>query len=452
MKKNGFTLIELIAIVVMLGLILLIVFPATSRLIRDNEQQEYEKYYEMVNKAVDLYSRTRRDDVGGFGASGCIDDTTINDLVKQEYIEKYVNDDEIECKSPGDYSAAELSQANINPDNYVNIKIENKEGVITTSVSMICKKPNSKKIYYKKLIEKSGSCNRYVAEVTNSLINSISSANSETRITSVTNSGNEYYVTGNPTNNYVWYSGKMWRIVYFNTSDKTIKMVTDKLQSVVTFDASTTDYSTSNINTWLNNTFYSTLYNPNRYLLDAEWDYSAVSSGTVKPNKTNVLNSKVGLLNLYEYNNSKTFLNNGLNFWLLSKTTDNKVWLVSSSNTIQGVNTNIFYGVRPSVVLRPSIAVVPGGLGTAANPYKLVGDTAGNIGTPLNTRTPGEYVQVNGMLFRISSKTSNYTRLVATTTLNISDVQYHYYSNLYSDDTFVADYLNNTWAVPINNN
>ena len=43
MKKNkGFTLIELIAVVVIMGLILLIVFPATSRLMRDNEEQEYQ--------------------------------------------------------------------------------------------------------------------------------------------------------------------------------------------------------------------------------------------------------------------------------------------------------------------------------------------------------------------------------------------------------------------------
>ena len=52
MKNKGFTLIELIAVVVMMGLILLIVFPITSRIMRDNESQEYQKYYEIVENQL----------------------------------------------------------------------------------------------------------------------------------------------------------------------------------------------------------------------------------------------------------------------------------------------------------------------------------------------------------------------------------------------------------------
>lgn len=448
-KDKGFTLIELIAVVVMMGLILLIVFPATSRLMRDNEEKEYETYYGIVEKAVEMYSRTRKDDIGGVGVSGCVDDATISQLVQENYVKEFENDSNVECKSPGDFSADELSQVDIDPSKYVNIRIENKNGVISTQFSMICKKKNSKKVYYTKLIEKEGACNKYVAEVSNSLIKAISDPASTTKLTTVTSSGNNYIVSGTSTNNYVWYSGKMWRIVGFNTNDRTVKLVTDDIQSIVTYDAVSNDYHSSNVNVWLNNIFLGTLNNPNRYILDTEWNYSQVSNGNAAPTGNKKSTSKVGMLNLYEYSKIGGFLNTGKTYWLLSNKDNSSVWYVGRDNTAKSGVVNEYYGVRPSIVLRPNVSIISGGQGTQSNPYKLLGDNAGNIGANLNTRFPGEYVSINGMKFRISSKTSKYTRLVAVDTLNITDLQFHYFNKVYSDDTYIGDYLNNTWAVPI---
>ena len=451
MKKNkGFTLIELIAVLVMMGLILLIVFPATSRLMRDNEEQEYETYYDIVEKAVELYSRTRKDDIGGAGASGCVDDATISELVRENYVKEYSNDNDVECKSPGDYSAAELSQIGVNASNYVNIRIENKNGVISTQISMICKKKNSKKVYYSKLIEKKGACERYVAEVSNSLIKAISDPGSSTKVNATNISGKDYLVNGNVTNNYLWYSGKMWRIIGFNTEQRTVKLVTDDLQSLLLYDNQLTDYTSSNVKTWLNTTFLESLNNHSRFIDDrAVWIFTAVSDGNNPPGNTNRVEAAVGLLNLYEYNKIKGFLNKGYNMWLLSKKDNNNVWYVGNDNTVKSGPVNEFYGVTPSVVLRPNLAIASGGQGTQANPYRLIGDTSANIGTPLNTRFAGEYVKVNGINFRIVSRTNTYTRLVAVDALNIADLQFHFYNKLYSDDTYIGDYLNNTWAVPI---
>ena len=452
MKKNkGFTLIELIAVVVIMGLILLIVFPATSRLMRDNEEQEYQTYYDIVQKSIELYSRTRKDDIGGTGVSGCVDDTTITDLIKQDYVKEYENDDEIECKSPGDYTAAELSQIGVDPSKYVNIRIENKNGVISTKVSMICKKKNSKKVYYSKLIEKEGECQKYVAEVTNSLYKAISDPSSSTKLSVTSVGGGDYFVNGSSSNNYLWYSGKMWRIVSYNSNERTVKLVTDNLQSLVLYDASTTNYGSSNIDAWLNNNFLNTLNNSSRYLLDTKWNYSAVSNGNSAPPVSGEIkaNEKVGMLNLFEYNKIKGFLNKGYNFWLLSKKDNGNVWFVGNDNTAKSGPVNEFYGVRPAVVLRPNIAMVSGGQGTVTNPYRLIGDTSGNIGSALNMRFPGEYVKINGLNFRIVSRTSSYTRLVAVDALNIADLQFHYFNKVYSDDTYIGDYLNKTWAVPI---
>ena len=452
MKKNkGFTLVELIAVVVIIGLILLIVFPATSRLMSDNEEKEYQTYYDLVEKAVELYSRNKKDDIGGTNGEGCVQDDSdmkISNLIKEEYVKKFTNDSNIECLSPGDFTAAELSAAGIDASQYADMVFENKNGVVTTEFSMICKKRNKPKIYFSKLIPKKSPCNRYVAEATNSLIKSITTGT--TAISASVLSGNDYTVSGSATNNYVWYSGKMWRIVGYNSVDRTVKLVTDDLVSIVTYDTSSSDFRSSNIGTWLNNTFLNSLNNPNRYILDTSWNYTTMNNASTAPTATNLYTSKVGMLNLYEYDKIKGFLDKGANFWLLSKKDNGKAWYVSSSNTESTSNVNEFYGVRPSIVLRPSVAIVSGGQGTINNPYKLIGDSAANIGTPLNTRYPGEYVNINGSTFRIIERNSNYTRLVAVNALNVADIQFHYFHKVYSDDTYIGEYLVKTWATPIN--
>lgn len=449
-SRNGFTLVELIAVIVIMGLLLLIVFPATSRLMSDNEEKEYEAYYEIIEKAVELFSRTKRDDIGGTNGVGCVQDDAdmkISYLVEHEYVKPFSNDSEVVCGSLSDFSVAELNQAGIDPSKYANMIIENKNGVVTTKFSMICKKRTSSKIYFQELVEKKTDCTRYVAEATNSLIKSITTGS--TKITATQLSGNDYIVNGSVSNNYVWYSGKMWRIIGYNNVDRTVKLVTDDIVSLVTYDMNSSDFRSSNISVWLNNIFLKTLNNANRYILDTQWNYTTVTNESVNPARTDLYTAKVGMLTLYEYGKIKGFLNKGANFWLLSKSDNTTAWMVNTGNASTTSAVNEFYGVRPSIVLRPSVAIISGGQGTASNPYKFIGDSSGNIGTFLNTRFAGEYVTVNGIKFRITETSSEYTRLVSVNALNISDMQFHFFNKAYSDDTYIGEYLNDTWSVSI---
>ena len=59
--------------------------------------------------------------------------------------------------------------------------------------------------------------------------------------------------------NYVWYSGKLWRIVALNNNG-TIKMVTDENITTISWGANTT-YKGSWMYQWLNEDFKDTLYN-----------------------------------------------------------------------------------------------------------------------------------------------------------------------------------------------
>ena len=281
MKNKGFTLVELLAVVVIMGMLLLIVFPATSRLMKSNEEKKYETYYELAKKGLEKYAKTRRDDIGGINGKGCVDDKTLSYLIENEYVKKFDQEDGVQCKTPNEFSQSALAAFGLDPDvEYVNLRIDNNQGSITTEMSLICVKENKRKPEYMKIIEKETACNRYIAEVSNSLIKTISDPTNPNLIATNPGENNNQYVSGAAANNYVWYSGKMWRIVSFNNNDKTIKLVTDENISLLTYStsASQNDFKNSNIKIWLNTVFLNTLRNPEKYILDSDWNYTATAT------------------------------------------------------------------------------------------------------------------------------------------------------------------------------
>ena len=474
MKNKGFTLIELIAVVVIMGLIMLIVFPATSRLIRSNDNKKFDTYYEAVQEELELYARTRRDELGGIKGAGCVDDKKLSELKNYDYIKGYTEDKEVTCGSPADFSQDALGALGIDVSKqYINIRIDNNKGNIKVQYSMICIKnandPNTMSLKYKHLIEKSENCENYVPVVTNSLINAVKNI-------PASNVGTTSYISNNSVNNYVWYSGKMWRILSYDTTERTIKLVSDDVVSIVSYDNKkdaqghfNNNYSASNIFIWLKNVFLPTLRNTDKYLLDIEWNYSAVASNVSSPiTGGNTVISKVGMLNAFEYNQISPILSTGKNYWLLSTTGTENAWYVNTSGTVTSSNVSEYYGVRPVIMLKPNVTYINGGNGSYQNPYRLTGDVGANIGTNLNTRFAGEYVSLNGITFRISSVDARYTKLVAQTTLNFdstyinsiehitpaeynlgdSSIELHFFDKKYSDNTYIGEYLRK-WISPV---
>lgn len=460
MKNKGFTLVELIAVIVIMGMLLLIVFPATSRLMRSNEEKEYDTYYDLAKEGIELYARSKRDDIGGITGTGCINSSPyvlkLSDLIEQEYVKKFDQEKDVICKTPDEFSSAQLNSLGINTSkSYESIRIENDKGKITVDFSLICYKEGKKKPEYTHLVEKTKACNRYVAEVTDSLVKVIAPGG-KNQITSRVDTNSQYYVDKNVNNNYVWYSGMFWRIVSFNTSDKTIKLITDENVSIATYDKSSKNYRASNINLWLNNIFLKGLRNPEKYLLETEWNYTAAST-PIAPSRTSTTMSQIGLLNYYEYckivnagnscNTGAGFLNIGKKFWLLTDyTSGENVWYVDSGTAKNGV-VNQFMGVRPTIVLKPNITFISGGNGTQNNPYRLTGDTGANIGSYLNTRYIGEYVKFNNVNFRIIDSEAGYTKLIATEPLNVSDYQFHYFDTKYTNNSYIGEYLTKSWSI-----
>lgn len=433
-KNKAFTLIEMIGVVIIIGMLLLIAFPATVRLIKGNSEKKFSQYYELVEEASILYSKTRTDDLGGVSGSGCIEDITLSDLISNSYIKEF-DDEKIVCGSPSEFILSEYDDIDSSRD-YVDIRIKNYKGKISTEISLIC--VNGKKVAYSNLIEKKGTCDKYVAEAKNVLYDDIS------KLQSQTDDSETYFITGDNPNNYILYSGKLWRAISYNNNNKTIKLISDEVVTLLPYDNISSEYYNSNIDIWLNNKFLSTLRTPDLYLYTDNWNYTSVSDSS-KPANTNIIQSKVGLLNYYEFNKVKSYLLTNYNWWLASMANSTNSWYVTNDNSLQNISVANFLGIRPSIVLKSNVTYIAGGDGTKNNPYKLEGDTIANSGTFLNTRYAGEYVTFAGSKYRIIETDKNYTKLILDDNLPVT-------TNF--DDTIVYSYnsgskigilLNNEW-------
>ena len=294
------------------------------------------------------------------------------------------------------------------------------------------------------------------------------------------------YLVGNNTEvdfNYVWYSGKLWRIVAINP-DGTMKLITENL--ITSMIPGSKDFSTSYTKEWLNEDFYSTLVNANNIIVQGSaWnmdDGTATTSDStpLRPRTDNdnyLVTAPVGLLNAFEYyniyNNSSAvdnYLQIGFDWLTLTETDTIKIRYV-----YRNPNEKVFSSVSPSqdgVGIRPVIVlnnnVIFTGSGTKTNPYRIKGDKEDAIAntTLLNTRVSGEYVNFNNELYRIVGVDDNKTKIVrmdyirnsastetpkAVLTMKITSSNYYGSSINDNSDNYWDYYLNNTWYNSISN-
>ena len=221
------------------------------------------------------------------------------------------------------------------------------------------------------------------------------------------------FVYGKVENNYVWYSGKLWRIVSINC-DGSIKLVTQGNMTALTWSTSgiDTEYKKSLLHTWLNSEFLPTLYDAGNLLVNATWDYTTYEQFPTTKLATTTSSSvmaKVGLINIYEYmktggtndsGTTNTFLNNGYDWWIISRVSNFAVWGVESDG-VAGTASNYGRGVRPSVNLKSEISILYG-TGEKGNPYIIDGDKVlGGTLELLSNRISGEYIKFNNTKYRI---------------------------------------------------
>lgn len=248
---------------------------------------------------------------------------------------------------------------------------------------------------------------------------------------------NDYILEGNVQNNYVYYSGYLWRIVKVN-NDRTVKLVTDDVVTSINW-GDDLEYKDSYIKSYLENEFYSKLTKPEKYLEKSDWCIDKIEEDTNICNQK--IKSNIGLLTYNEYLESGVnngYLNINKYWWTSNKKDDKSIWYVFKEGGVNSNSIDYSLGVRPSIVLKKD--VIYKGKGTKEDPYTI--DNSYGV-------APGKYLTYSGYLWKIIEKTDDYVKVVMNDCLKENDtckkMSYSYISNTFnvSEYNSVANYLNN---------
>ena len=251
-----------------------------------------------------------------------------------------------------------------------------------------------------------------------------------------TSDSEQTFITGTNPNNYIWYSGKLWRAVSVDPSDNSAKLVTQWNISSIPYNASrNTAFEGSYMQQWLNDTtrdgFLGNLRDYEKFIkTDSAWNATQTTVNT-KPAKTTMVTSAVGLLNMYEYTMSYNgttysngYLNNGLYWWTLTPYNTSSLRSVGTFGNAGSYGAANSRGGRPTINLKSSVEIVSGS-GTVSDPYRLKGDNdTPTSGTKLATRYSGEYIRFgtgeNNLYQIVSHETEGLTKITSAIPLKSS--------------------------------
>ena len=252
---------------------------------------------------------------------------------------------------------------------------------------------------------------------------------------------NNYYFYGTNVNNYLYFSGRLWRVV--GLDDNGIKIITADNQTSLIW-GNNVNYNESKIYEWLNKDVFINTINEKDIIVKSNWCNTSIDINNYKCNDTT--ESMVGLITTNEYIKSggvNSYLNIKSYFWTLNTSPDKKAYYVHNNgglNNDTGHNNTLYsYGVRPVIYLNKDI-VYNSGDGTLDNPYIINTNKDINIGS----HYIGEYVLYNGYKFRIIEQTDNYTKLILDGYIlndNNEPVKISYNNiNSYLDNNFINEF------------
>lgn len=396
MKKEGFTLVELLAVVVIIGITYLIIFPSVTSFIDKSKEKSYNIQVDLIEKASKKWVVDNTDELlkkDPYHLNNI--NLTLTTLKKDGYLQdEFIENPKTKkimtgCvvvsyqsnKNQYEYTYEDGKDTYSKDDTKENKRAEemagcnNKKGYIYTYLSN------------NNTLEKTGGNKNSEGEditldkiFTDTLISKKDSG--------LVNLGNEYFFQGlNPTN-YVKIDGydTIWNVLSINTSDKTIKLVASAKPINSTFLASSSfnanSYeSSSDLKTTLeskiNELSSNIIKNDVNFnvggITDISKGYDIISS----EESNNIFTGKIGIITASEY--LKTKNENGNTY--LSPTTSGTVWTMNFSNNnhvIINTDGNLSTApidansrfVYPTIVINANV-IKKSGTGTSTDPYVI---------------------------------------------------------------------------------
>lgn len=331
MNKKGFTLIEVLGVIVVLVFIVLITYPIVGNLIQSSRERVFKSSVLKIVEVAEEYLANRSNDT-------VYSKPYIFDL--SQNILEYDNDDKIKSGKiivgTGNHTIVE----SVSDGKYcLNGNLDNLEFISIGSCGLI----TNQYFGVKELMNKSSDNLQF-------------DSNSRT-----------YYYSGTVSNNYVEYADLKWRIVSINKNQ--MKLVLDSSSSV------SSNYT--NLFTLASSNFYKEKYD---YIMDYDYPIGMLSYGNINTvnikdieaaSDTKTVLSKVGALTVYEYlraGGTSSFINNSsyTSFWFSNENTSANAYSYENGAIVSKAKTTSLK-VRPVIVLKESVII--SGAGSSLDPY-----------------------------------------------------------------------------------
>lgn len=371
MNKKGFTLAELIGVVIILGLIVLLVVTPILSQIRNQSSK-------IDNLTMNLLFST---------AENYIDENPT----------KYIYD-----SNKVYYLSIELLlEKGILDKNFLNKYNED-----TLNKNFIIKVTNDENAFDYELINSTSFNN--IGDVANGLKNSTFSFMNGT------------YYKDNPANSYVLFNNILHKILGIN-ADGSIKIMAVENVTQLIPGTMSQSYNNSYIRNWLNDYYYSNLVD-NDYIVKHEWCIDNQSSATAASTCTTTIEDYVGLITIMEMMNHDSIAGNYYNYKYLTMTQNGVGSFYTIESTMSSNTAQYITNIRPVINILSS-SVILSGSGTIDNPYVLLNDsniTYSNVKLKDMYHSIGQYITYNGYTYRIMEKGAGYIKLVMNPATDIA--------------------------------
>lgn len=382
--KKGFTLVEVLTVIVILSILSMIVFPNVVKIInksKDNLYQTQLRELEMSTKNFALDNQQLLD-------KNHLNDTYISlETLKQSM---YIKSDKISNpKTSKEMNGCMRIYYNHDTNQYNYEYIDNEcttdSGYIITYKNGSFKKEeiNPVKSTYDKILEDNTAI--YLLGNTESGLYDI---------------GDEYIFRGTSPANYAELGGEKYRIISLNKTDKTIKLIKEVYETSV--------YSSTNNNSFVDSTISKVIFPEfiankkysNKIVDSYKWpngilditqsiDYDTLLS----VENTNYVQNRLGLINVSDYviasldtncykditsstcknSNYLYDLFKGKSLWTMNNSTSGNVITLEDgviTNHVLNSSTDSSYRIYHIVVLKKNVTISKG-IGTSSSPYKV---------------------------------------------------------------------------------
>ncbi len=396
MKKEGFTLVELLAVVVIIGITYLIIFPSVTSFIDKSKEKSYNIQVDLIEKASKKWVVDNTDELlkkdpyhlnninltlTTLKKEGYLQDMFIENPKNKKIMTGCVVVSYQSNKNQYEYTYEDGKDTYSKKDTKENKRAEemagcnNKKGYIYTYLSN------------NNTLEKTGGNKNSKGEditldkiFTDTLISKTDSG--------LVNLGNEYFFQGLTPTNYVKIDGydTIWNVLSINTSDKTIKLVASAKTMNSTFLASSSfnanSYeSSSDLKTTLeskiNELSSNIIKNDVNFnvggITDISKGYDIISS----EESNNIFTGKIGIITASEYlktknENGNTYLSptNSGTVWTMNFSNNNHVIINTDGNlSTAPIDANSRF-VYPTIVINANV-IKKSGTGTSTDPYVI---------------------------------------------------------------------------------